>query len=87
MKTVVITGASQGIGAELVKQFSREKNFQILALARSHNKLKSLLKKIIDLGYFLFKSIIRILVGKQRLTKYAKCELKWESNGIYISYC
>ena len=42
MKTVVITGASQGIGAELVKKFSKENGFQLFALARNEKKLKRL---------------------------------------------
>lgn len=42
MKTIIITGASQGIGAELVKLSSKENNLQIYALSRNESKLKSL---------------------------------------------
>ncbi len=42
MKTIVITGASQGIGAELVKLSSIEEKLQVYALSRNESKLKSL---------------------------------------------
>jgi len=42
MKTIVVTGASQGIGAELVKLSSKENNLQIYALSRNESKLQSL---------------------------------------------
>ena len=44
MKTIIITGASQGIGAELVKLSSKEEGLRIYALSRNEFKLKSLTK-------------------------------------------
>ena len=36
---------------------------------------------------FPYSRLNRKLEGDYRLMKYAKCKLKWASNGIYISYC
>ena len=38
MKTVLITGTSRGIGAELVKAFEKE-GFRVLALSRSYPQI------------------------------------------------
>ena len=38
MKTVLITGTSRGIGAELVKAFEKE-GFRVLALSRSYPQM------------------------------------------------
>lgn len=45
MKTVLITGASSGIGYELAKQFAKNKNNLVL-VARSENKLKELAQQL-----------------------------------------
>ena len=42
MKTVIITGASQGIGAELFRQFSLKKDICIYALSRNVKQLNKL---------------------------------------------
>ena len=39
---IIVTGASQGIGYELVKQLSRHNNHKILAIARNKESLKRL---------------------------------------------
>ena len=47
-------------------------------------------RKILDMDdstYSPFRSFNRKLEGDRVFSKYAKCKLKWESNGIYISYC
>lgn len=40
-KTIVVVGASRGIGLELVKQFAKNSNYLVIALARSVTKLSS----------------------------------------------
>jgi len=39
---ILVTGASQGIGAEVVKQFAKEKNNNIVAISRNLKALKAL---------------------------------------------
>lgn len=41
---ILITGASQGIGKELVKQFAKDKKVNVIAIARSNDKLNELKK-------------------------------------------
>lgn len=48
-KTVLITGASSGLGREMAIQLA-EKNFQVLILARSGDKLDDLVKEIESSG-------------------------------------
>ncbi len=61
---IVITGASRGIGFELAKQFCAEPSNNVIALARSEDKLEKLAKEINskNFNYLAFdrsKSFIR----------------------------
>ena len=42
MKNVLITGASKGIGFEIVKLFLQKKNFNVIALSRNTQSLTEL---------------------------------------------
>ncbi len=42
---IIVTGASRGIGYELVKLFSQNKSYTIIAIARNENKLNQLQKE------------------------------------------
>ncbi|MDX1741040.1 MAG: SDR family NAD(P)-dependent oxidoreductase, partial [Rhodothermales bacterium] len=48
--TVLITGASQGIGAELALAFAREANARLALLARSKDKLDEVARRCRELG-------------------------------------
>jgi len=57
MKTVLITGASMGIGKEFAKEFAKKK-YNLLLVARSKDKLQQLAKQIseeydVDAKYFV----------------------------------
>ena len=42
MKNILITGASQGIGFELAKQFAKNDNFNLYLVSRNKKKLEKL---------------------------------------------
>ena len=44
-------------------------------------------KTELNTGFFPLNRFSRTLEGDTKLMLHARCELKWESNGIYISYC
>ncbi len=44
---IIVTGASSGIGYEVVKHFARQKGYKILAIARRHDLLEKLQKECI----------------------------------------
>lgn len=50
MKHIIVTGASRGIGYELVKQFCAKGNVKVLALSRNEEKLNEL-KSFCDANY------------------------------------
>lgn len=50
MKTIVITGASRGIGAEIVREFAKEKCNIVINYNKSEEKALNLVKEAISLG-------------------------------------
>ncbi|GAB5418367.1 MAG: SDR family oxidoreductase [Crocinitomicaceae bacterium] len=53
-KTIVITGASRGIGCELVKQLASDDNHKILALSRNLEKMQSEFEGMDNVSCFAF---------------------------------
>ena len=52
-----------------------------------HKKLFQPDETEFNMVVFPFSRLNRTLVGDKKLTQFARCKLKWSSNGIHISYC
>ena len=50
MKNILITGCSRGIGFETVKSFAKEKNINVLAIARTSSGLDKLEKDCYEIN-------------------------------------
>lgn len=50
MKNILVTGCSRGIGFEIVKEFSRNENIQILAVSRDNTGLEKLKKEFLSVN-------------------------------------
>jgi len=52
-----------------------------------HKELVQLEETELNTEVFPLSRLNRTLVGDNKLTQFARCKLKWSSNGIHISYC
>lgn len=90
MPTIIVTGASQGIGAEIALKFSRLPNAVILLLARSESKLENVAKECRRSGaeahYFICdvtdETQVRT-VSKQILSKWPAPDALINNAGLY----
>jgi len=90
MTTIVITGASQGIGAEIAKKFSGLQNAVVLLLARSETKLKMIKEECRQLGaeahYFACDVTDEMQiknVAQQIMTKWSAPDVLINNAGFY----
>jgi uncharacterized protein len=81
MKTALITGASNGIGLEIAKQFANDKN-NVVLVARSTDKLKSLASELEKKGIKVFVLATDLSKSSSALEVYQFCK----DNKLTIDY-
>lgn len=90
MTTIVVTGASQGIGAEIARKFSSLQNAVVLLLARSEEKLKAVVDECKQLGADAHYFVCDVTdptqvknVSKEILTKWSAPDALINNAGLY----
>ena len=76
-KTVLITGASSGIGKAMAKYLIDKYNCRVYAIARNKDRLESVACELGE-GYILYSMDVSMRDGWENLAKY------FEENNIYI---
>lgn len=98
-RSIVITGASKGIGKKIADYLSKKRDFQIINISRSKNKNPKIINFTCDISNYheveqTFKKIkkINILINNSALTRFSKNQIenfdkiiKTNLNGFY--YC
>lgn len=86
MAIIVVTGASQGIGAEVAKAFAREKKHTLLLLARNEANLRHVLQECQELGAVNAEYFISDVTDEASVKKTAKSILaKWGTPDVLVN--
>ncbi len=91
MKVVIITGASQGIGAEIAKKFAvSQKDIVLILLSRSEEKLQAITNQCRNLGADAYYYICDVTdedqvksVAKNILSKWSTVDVLVNNAGFY----
>lgn len=85
MITILVTGASQGIGAAIAKRFSVMKDVVILLLARSEEKLQVVTKECRDLGADAHYYVCDLIDSAQITKVTTEILAKWKTPDVLIN--
>lgn len=85
MTTIIITGASQGIGAEIAKKFSSIKDAVIILLARSEPNLKLVANECRELGAEAHYFVCDVTDSAQINKVTTEILAKWQTPDVLIN--